>query len=172
MGGVAVIREGTGPEVLLVHGGASPQTTWRGLEPLCARWTLASVHRRGYPPSPPGRHDFDVDANDLEPLLDARPHVVAQARIGFSGQSASTAGPARLGTSEEAALAMVPGDCSRGRSSPTLRVMSAERFVPVRLARVVLRDGAEQQWIFLQEVDGQRGFPIVIGTSEASVAFS
>ncbi len=46
--------------------------------------------------------------------------------------------------------------------------MSAERFVPVRLARVVLRDGAEQQWIFLQEVHGKRGFPIVIGTSEAS----
>lgn len=46
--------------------------------------------------------------------------------------------------------------------------MSAERFVPVRLARVVLRDGADQQWIFLQEVDGKRGFPIVIGSSEAS----
>lgn len=46
--------------------------------------------------------------------------------------------------------------------------MSAERFVPVRLARVVLRDGADQQWIFLQEVEGQRGFPIVIGSSEAS----
>jgi len=46
--------------------------------------------------------------------------------------------------------------------------MSVERFVPVRLARVVLRDGADQQWIFLQEVDGKRGFPIVIGNSEAS----
>jgi bifunctional DNase/RNase len=46
--------------------------------------------------------------------------------------------------------------------------MSAERFVPVRLARVVLRDGADQQWIFLQEVAGERGFPIVIGNSEAS----
>jgi pimeloyl-ACP methyl ester carboxylesterase len=44
---------------------------------LSARWTLAFVHRRGYPPSPPGRHDFEVDARDLEPLLDARPHVVA-----------------------------------------------------------------------------------------------
>src|SRR5439155_3902087 len=77
---VAVIREGVGPEVLLVHGGASPQTTWGALAPLTARWTLAFVHRRGYPPSPPapgGGHDFEVDARDLAPLLGARPHVVA-----------------------------------------------------------------------------------------------
>jgi pimeloyl-ACP methyl ester carboxylesterase len=78
--GVAVIREGEGPEVLLVHGGASPATTWAGLEPLSARWTLAYMYRRGYPPSPPepgGRHDFDVDADDIAELLSERPHVVA-----------------------------------------------------------------------------------------------
>jgi bifunctional DNase/RNase len=46
--------------------------------------------------------------------------------------------------------------------------MTSERFVQVRLARVVLREGADQQWIFLQEVEGERGFPIVIGNSEAS----
>jgi pimeloyl-ACP methyl ester carboxylesterase len=74
---LSVRREGEGPEVLLVHGGASPATTWAGLESLGARWTLAYVHRRGYPPSPPGRHDFDVDAEDILELLDARPHVVA-----------------------------------------------------------------------------------------------
>jgi pimeloyl-ACP methyl ester carboxylesterase len=77
---VAVIREGDGPEVLLVHGGASPRTTWGALEPLTARWTLALVHRRGYPPSPEpadGRQDFDVDADDLAPLLEGDPHVVA-----------------------------------------------------------------------------------------------
>ena len=80
MNGIAVIREGEGPEILLVHGGASPSTTWAPLAPLKARWTLAFVHRRGYPPSPQpsdGRQDFDVDAADLAPLLDARPHVVA-----------------------------------------------------------------------------------------------
>lgn len=46
--------------------------------------------------------------------------------------------------------------------------MAADRFVPVRLARVVLREGAEQQWIFLKELAGERGFPIVIGNHEAS----
>jgi pimeloyl-ACP methyl ester carboxylesterase len=80
MNEIAVTREGEGPEVLLVHGGASPGTTWGALSPLSARWTLARVHRRGFPPSPPppgGRQDFDVDADDLTPLLDRRPNVVA-----------------------------------------------------------------------------------------------
>jgi pimeloyl-ACP methyl ester carboxylesterase len=77
MTAIHVVRTGDGPEVLLVHGGASPTTTWTGLEPLARRWTLAYAYRRGYPPSPPGRHDFDLDADDLEPLLDSRPHIVA-----------------------------------------------------------------------------------------------
>jgi pimeloyl-ACP methyl ester carboxylesterase len=75
-----VIREGDGPEILLIHGGASPQATWGALAPLRARWTLASVHRRGYPPSPPpvnGRQDFEVDAADVAALLASRPHVIA-----------------------------------------------------------------------------------------------
>ena len=73
-------REGDGPEVLLVHGGASPDATWSALAPLRTRWTLASVHRRGYPPSPSplnGRQDFEVDAADVLPLLSSGPHVVA-----------------------------------------------------------------------------------------------
>lgn len=74
------MREGEGPEVLLVHGGASPRTTWDALAPLSARWTLVIAHRRGYPPSPPPpnrRQDFDLDAADVAALLDATPHVVA-----------------------------------------------------------------------------------------------
>src|SRR5262245_60926686 len=37
---VAVLREGSGPGVLLVHGGASPATTWAGADRLRDRWTL------------------------------------------------------------------------------------------------------------------------------------
>ncbi|MHC3391059.1 alpha/beta fold hydrolase [Streptomyces lavendulocolor] len=79
MGEIVVVRDGSGPEVLLVHGGAGPRTTWGALAPLSDRWTLAYVHRRGYPPSPPPleRQDFEVDARDLAPLLVGRPHVVA-----------------------------------------------------------------------------------------------
>ena len=77
---ISAIREGSGPEVLLVHGGASPRSTWSALGFLRPRWTLVLVHRRGYPPSPPPPgtgQDFDVDATDLAPLLGSRPHVVA-----------------------------------------------------------------------------------------------
>ena len=80
MSDIAVVREGEGPELLLVHGGAGPRTTWGALMPLAQRWTLALVHRRGYPPSPEpphGRQDFELDAADISPLLETRPHVIA-----------------------------------------------------------------------------------------------
>lgn len=99
MNAIAVIREGEGPEVLLVHGGASPETTWGALAPLRARWTLALVYRRGYPPSPPfpeGRHDFEVDAADVASLLDARPHIVAHSYGGLGTLIAATRRPARV----------------------------------------------------------------------------
>ena len=99
MNAVAVIREGEGPEVLLVHGGASPETTWGALAPLRAGWTLARVYRRGYPPSPPppeGRQDFEVDAADVASLLGARPHIVAHSYGVLGTLIAATRAPARV----------------------------------------------------------------------------
>jgi hypothetical protein len=40
-------------------------------------------------------------------------------------------------------------------------------MIEVMLSRIVLRDGASNQYIFLSELDGPRSFPIVIGQSEA-----
>ena len=80
MDAIAVTSYGQGPEILLVHGGASARMTWSGLEPLAGRWTLRFAHRRGYEPSPSpsdGRQDFDTDATDLTPLLAGRPHLLA-----------------------------------------------------------------------------------------------
>src|SRR5687768_17114749 len=116
MNAVSVIREGEGPEVLLVHGGASPETTWGALAPLRARWTLALLYRRGYPPSPPapdGRHDFAVDAADIAPLLDARPHIVAHSYGVLGTLIAATREPARvrsLTLIEPPLFHLVPGD--------------------------------------------------------------
>jgi pimeloyl-ACP methyl ester carboxylesterase len=95
---IAVIREGSGPELLLVHGGASPATTWSQLRPLSRRWTLAFVHRRGYPPSPPADRpqDFAVDASDLLPLLDGRPHVVAHSYGGLGALIAAAQRPTQV----------------------------------------------------------------------------
>jgi pimeloyl-ACP methyl ester carboxylesterase len=116
MNAVAVVREGEGPEVLLVHGGASPETTWGALAPLTARWTLARVYRRGYPPSPPppdGRQDFEVDAADVASLLAPRPHVVAHSYGVLGTLLAATRGPARLRSLtliEPPLYHLVPGD--------------------------------------------------------------
>lgn len=96
---IAVTRTGTGPEVLLVHGGASAATTWSGLERLGERWTLTYAHRRGYPPSPPpldDRQDFEVDAADLAPLLDDRPHLVAHSYGAVGAVIAAASRPARV----------------------------------------------------------------------------
>jgi len=40
-------------------------------------------------------------------------------------------------------------------------------MVDVKLSRIVVREGADRQYIFLSEVSGSRGFPIVIGNNEA-----
>jgi pimeloyl-ACP methyl ester carboxylesterase len=113
MSEIAVIREGEGPEILLVHGGASPKTTWGALAPLSARWTLAFVHRRGYAPSPPGGHDFEIDATDLESLVDARPHIVAHSYGVLGTLIAATRRPDQvrsLTLIEPPLYYLVPGD--------------------------------------------------------------
>ena len=94
-----VERAGQGPEVLLIHGGASPQTTWRGLDPLLTRWTLATVYRRGFAPSPPptgGHQDFEEDAADILSLLKRRSHVVAHSYGGVGTILAAAHAPQRV----------------------------------------------------------------------------
>lgn len=41
-------------------------------------------------------------------------------------------------------------------------------MVPVELSRIVIRDNSDQQYIYVSEVDGTRGFPIIIGSYEAA----
>ena len=40
-------------------------------------------------------------------------------------------------------------------------------MVDVILRRIILSDGADRQYIYISDQSGKRGFPIVIGTSEA-----
>jgi len=42
-----------------------------------------------------------------------------------------------------------------------------QEMVDIRLNRIVIKDGADHQWIYLTERSGHRGFPIIIGTNEA-----
>src|SRR5204862_4727859 len=97
---IAVVQHGAGPEVLLVHGGASPETTWSGLESLSQRWTLTFAYRRGFAPSPEppgGRQDFDQDATDIAELLDRRRlHLVGHSYGGVVAAIAATRRPAQV----------------------------------------------------------------------------
>jgi pimeloyl-ACP methyl ester carboxylesterase len=98
-----------------VHGGASPATTWSGLEALSERWTLMFAHRRGYPPSPDppdGRQDFELDAADICELLDARRHLVAHSYGGVGAAIAAIRRPAQVRslTLIEPALFLPPDD--------------------------------------------------------------
>jgi pimeloyl-ACP methyl ester carboxylesterase len=134
MSQIAVTRMGNGPEVLLVHGGASPATSWSMLDGLAARWTLVLVHRRGYPPSPPPRdgQDFEVDAADLSVLLERRPHVVAHSYGVLGALIAAGGRPAEvrsLTLIEPPLYYLVPGD--------------AEVTLFERMGDEVLRDGLE-----------------------------
>ena len=45
--------------------------------------------------------------------------------------------------------------------------MADPRMIDVTLSRIVVREGEERQFIVLAEVEGGRGFPIVIGNNEA-----
>ena len=106
-GAISVIREGKGPEVLLVHGGASPTTTWSGLEQLSERWTLMFAYRRGFAPSPDppgGRQDFELDATDICELLDNRPHLVGHSYGGVAATIAAIGSPSWWGPVEVIAL--------------------------------------------------------------------
>jgi pimeloyl-ACP methyl ester carboxylesterase len=64
--------------VVLVHGsvGNGP-ATWSAVQPLAERFELVIPNRGGYPPNPPlERIDFDVQADELAPLLRDGAHLV------------------------------------------------------------------------------------------------
>jgi pimeloyl-ACP methyl ester carboxylesterase len=151
---IVVIRAGDGPEVLLVHGGASPATTWAGLERLAASFTLAYVHRRGYPPSPEpagGRQDFGVDADDLAELLDGRPHVVAHSYGSLGALIAATRAPEQVRS-----LTLIEPPLYLDRDDPEVARLE-------RMGNAVLSEGLDADPVTLREFLTLAGAPIVDG---------
>ena len=68
---------GSGPEIVLVHGGAGPELTWEQQQALAERWRLLIPWRRGFPGGLSAeRQDFEADADDLSPLLNEGAHLV------------------------------------------------------------------------------------------------
>nr|WP_275106959.1 alpha/beta fold hydrolase [Nocardia arthritidis] len=82
-----VRRSGTGPALVLVHGGFPAELTWTRQRELEARWSLIVPSRRGFSPSPAAPwQDFLVDADDLAELIEEIPggaHLVGLSYGGF-----------------------------------------------------------------------------------------
>ncbi|MEJ3652429.1 alpha/beta hydrolase [Actinomycetes bacterium KLBMP 9759] len=74
-----VHRWGSGPRMVLVHGGVlGGREAWRAQRPLTGRWTLLAPDRPGHGRTPrSGRQDFEADAHLVaDQLLDEPSHLV------------------------------------------------------------------------------------------------
>jgi pimeloyl-ACP methyl ester carboxylesterase len=77
-GDMNVAELGTGPRIVLVHGGGTGGlSSWQQQLPLAARWRLVAPSRPGYGKSPSERgEDFIAHAGPIAELLEAGAHVV------------------------------------------------------------------------------------------------
>jgi pimeloyl-ACP methyl ester carboxylesterase len=73
-----VMREGSGPPVVFVHGSVvGARRTWRHQLALAARWALILPNRPGFGASPPlPRGDFEAEAPAIAELLGEGAHLV------------------------------------------------------------------------------------------------
>jgi pimeloyl-ACP methyl ester carboxylesterase len=97
MAELSVRRVGSGPEIVLVHGGARPELTWERQEELAAEFALVIPWRRGYPPNPQvDRQDFEADAADLLALAGKGAHLVGFSYGGLGAAIAAERAPERF----------------------------------------------------------------------------
>src|SRR5207302_4942798 len=77
-GDLEVVRIGSGPPVVLVHGSVvGANRTWRRQRPLAERWTLIMPNRPGFGGSPPlPRGDFEAEAPLIAELLGDGAHLI------------------------------------------------------------------------------------------------
>lgn len=83
---------GTGPPVVLVHGGLPARVTWSRQWELEAHWLLVVPSRRGFSPSPAAPwQDFLADADDLAELIMEVPGGVHLVGFSYGGLGACIA---------------------------------------------------------------------------------
>ncbi|MEA2123471.1 MAG: hypothetical protein QOI80_253 [Solirubrobacteraceae bacterium] len=96
---LGIDKHGTGPPVLLLHGGLSgPGVGWTEQAPLAERWELWDVHRAGYGRSAgvSPREDFELDASLLAPDVPAGAHVVGHSSGALAALYLAAAVPERI----------------------------------------------------------------------------
>jgi pimeloyl-ACP methyl ester carboxylesterase len=110
-----VIRIGSGPRVVLVHGSVvGPRRTWRHQMELAARWSLVLPHRPGFGESPGlARGDFEVEAPPIAELLCDGAHLVGHSYGAVIALHAAALAPENvrsLTVSEPGCLRVAAGD--------------------------------------------------------------
>lgn len=97
--GLAVEKLGSGPPVILLHGGLNgPEMAWAAQKPLAERWQLWIVHRAGYGASAKlsPREDFELDARLLAAMIPDDAHVVGHSSGGLAALYLTAAVPERV----------------------------------------------------------------------------
>jgi pimeloyl-ACP methyl ester carboxylesterase len=110
-----VIRLGSGPPVVLVHGSVvGPRRTWRHQMELAARWSLVLPHRPGFGKSPAlPRGDFEAEAPLIAELLGDGAHLVGHSYGAVIALHAAALAPERvrsLTVSEPGCMRVAAGD--------------------------------------------------------------
>jgi pimeloyl-ACP methyl ester carboxylesterase len=110
-----VIRLGSGPRVVFVHGSVvGPERTWSRQMELASRWSLVLPHRPGFGASPPlDRGDFELEAPLFAELLGDGAHLVGHSYGAVIALYAAALAPDRvrsLTVSEPGCMAAAAGD--------------------------------------------------------------
>ncbi len=112
-----VVRTGSGPAVVLVHGSViGAAQTWRHQLPLAEHWTLILPNRPGFGASPPlTRGDFEAEAPLIAELLAGGAHLVGHSYGAVIALYAAALRPAAvrsLTVSEPGCLKVAAGEPS------------------------------------------------------------
>jgi pimeloyl-ACP methyl ester carboxylesterase len=152
---LSVRRTGSGPTVVLLHGGVGPEVGWELQEPLAESYELVIPWRRGYGESPAtDLQDFEQDARDLLALLDEPTHVAAFSYGGLGALIAAGRQPERfrsLTLIEPALLGLAEGD-------PDVQALM-EQLAQFAQAGPAGAPPELQGFMALQAVAIERGFP-------------
>jgi pimeloyl-ACP methyl ester carboxylesterase len=113
--GLDVLRVGSGPAVVLVHGSVvGARRTWRHQLELAERWQLRLPNRPGFGTSPPlARGDFEAEAPLIAELLEDGAHLVGHSYGGVIALYAAALRPERvlsLTVSEPGCLRVAAGE--------------------------------------------------------------